>query len=53
MLGKCAVKWLRDNGVQANPSKGQFMMISHRPVDTSKAMLQMDDNIVLKPESQV
>ena len=50
---KNAVKWFRDNGMQANPSKFQFMIISHSPVDTSKAMLQIDDNIVLKPESQV
>ena len=46
---KNAVKWFRDNGMQANPSKFQFMIISHSPVDTSKAMLQIDDNIVLKP----
>ena len=39
--------------MQANPSKFQFTIISHRPVDTSKAMLQVDDSIVLKPESQV
>ena len=50
---KNAVKWFRDNGMQANPSKFQLMIISHSPVDTSKAMLQIDDNIVLKPESQV
>ena len=46
---KNAVKWFRDNGMQANPSKFQFMIISHCPVDTSKLMLQIDDNIVLKP----
>ena len=34
--------------MQANPSKFQFMIISHSPVDTSKAMLQIDYNIVLK-----
>ena len=50
---KNAVKWLRDNGMQANPPKLKFMIISHSPVDTSKAMLEIDDNIVLKPESQV
>ena len=53
MIGKYAVKWFRDNGVQANPSIVQFMMISHSPVDTSKAMLQIDDNIALKSEFQV
>ena len=39
--------------MQANPSNFQCMIISHIRVDTSKAMLQIDDNIVLKPESQV
>ena len=39
--------------MQANPSKFLSMIISHRLVDTSKAMLQIDDSIVLKPESQV
>ena len=39
--------------MQANPSKFRFMMISHSPVDASNAMLQIDDNIVSKPESQV
>ena len=38
--------------ILSDPSKFQFMIISHSPVDTSKAMLQID-NIVLKPESQV
>ena len=50
---KNVVKWFRDNGMQASPPKFQFMIISHSPVETSKAMLQIDDNIVLKPESQV
>ena len=50
---KNAVKRFRDNGMQANPCKFQFMIISHSPIDTSKAMLQIDDNIVSKLESQV
>ena len=47
-----AVKWFWDSGVQANPSMFQFKIISHSPVDATNAMLQIDDNIVSKPESQ-
>ena len=50
---KNAVKWFRDNGMQANPSKFQFMIISHSGFDASNATLQIDDNIILKPEPQV
>ena len=49
---KNAVKWFRDNGMQANPSKFQFMIISHSGVDANNATLQIDDNIVSKPEPQ-
>ena len=49
---KNAVKWFRDNGMQANPSKFQFMITSHSGVDASNTTLQIDD-IVSKPESQV
>ena len=49
---KNAVKWFRDNGMQANPSKFQFMIISHSGVDASNATLQIDDSSVLKPEPQ-
>ena len=47
---KNAMKWVRDNGMQANPSKFQFMSISHRAVDAINAMLRIDDNIGLKAE---
>ena len=50
---KNAVKWFRDNGMRANPSKFQIMIKSHSGVDASNATLQIDDNIVLKPEPQV
>ena len=39
--------------MQANPFKFQFMIISHSPFVTSNAMLQIDDNIVFKPEYQI
>ena len=32
-----AMKWFWDNGMQVNPSKFQFMVISHCVVDTSNA----------------
>ena len=50
---KNAVKWFRDNGMQANPSKFQFMILSHSGVDASNANQQIDDNIALKPEPRV
>ena len=50
---KNAVKWFRDNGMQANPSKFQLMIISHSGVDARNATLRSDDNIVLKPDPQV
>ena len=50
---KNAVKWFRDNGMQANPSKFQFMIVSHSGVDARCVTLLIDDNIVLKPEPQV
>ena len=50
---KNSVKWFRDNGMQANPSKFQFMIISHSGFDASNATLQIDDNIISKPEPQV
>ena len=50
---KNAVKLFQGNEMQVNPSKFQFMIIFQSPVDTSNAMLQIDGNIVLKPESQV
>ena len=50
---KNSVKWFRDNGMQANPSKFQFMIISHSGFHASNATLQIDDNIILKPEPQV
>ena len=50
---KNAVKWFRDNGMQANPSQFQLMIISHSAFDVSNATLQIDDNILLKPEPQV
>ena len=46
---KNAVKWFRDNGMQANPSKFQLMIISHSGFDASNATLQIDNNIILKP----
>ena len=42
---------LRPNASKS--SKFQFMIISHNGVDASNATLQIDDNIVLKPEPQV
>ena len=49
---KNVVKGCRDSGMQANLSKFQFI-ISHSPVNTRNTMLQIDDNIALKPESRV
>ena len=37
--------------MQTNSSNFQVMIISHNQVDRSNAMLQIDDDIVIKPES--
>ena len=50
---KNVVKWSQGIVMQANPSKFQLMVFAHSPADASNARLQIDDNIVLKPESQV
>ena len=42
---KNAVKWFRDNGMQANTSKFQSLIIPHSGVDARNATLQIDDNI--------
>ena len=52
-VSKNAVESFRDNGPHANPSKIQFMIISHSPANTSSAMFLSDDNIVSKPGSQI
>ena len=38
--------------MQANPANLRFMIISHSPIDSSNVMLQIDDDIVSKPQSQ-
>ena len=42
---KNVVKWFRDNGMLANSPIFQFKIISHSPVDTSKAMLQIEHHV--------
>ena len=39
--------------MQANPSKFQFMIISHSGFDASNATLQIDEKIISKSEPQV
>ena len=39
--------------MQTNTSKFQSIIISNIPVDTRDIMLQIDDDIVLKPDTQI
>ena len=47
-----AVKWFEINGMQANPSKFQFMVMSNGSVDKECISLSVNESI-LKPESHV
>ena len=47
-----AVKWFEINGMQANPSKFQFMVMSNGSVDKDCISLSVDESI-LTPESHV
>ena len=46
------VKWFEINGMQANPSKFQFMVISNGSVDKECISLSVNESI-MKPESHV
>ena len=47
-----AVKWFEINGMQTNPSKFQFMVMSYGSVDKECISLSVNESI-LKPESHV
>ena len=49
--GNRAIKWFTDNGMQANPEKFQFMMIS-RDEDSSRS-LTLNDSTVIVSEDHV
>ena len=49
--GNIAIKWFTDNGMQANPDKFQFMVIS--PHDDSTHSLKLDNSTVLLSENHV
>ena len=46
------MEWFSVNGLQANPSKFQFMLLSSSNIDNSNISLCIDD-ITLKPEPHV
>ena len=52
--GSCVIQWFTDNGMQANPSKFQFMIISP-DADCAKKLekLVLNGNTVLVSEKQV
>ena len=49
--GNRAIKWFTDNGMQANPDKFQFMMISSD--DNSTRSLTLNENTVIVSEKHV
>ena len=53
LLNDCniAVEWFGDNGMKANPTKFQFMVLSPNPTDDIE--LKLDENTILKPEKSV
>ena len=48
---KIAVEWFGNNGMKANPTKVQFMVLS--PNLTDDIELKLDENTILKPEKSV
>ena len=48
---KIAVEWFGDNGMKANPTKFQFMVLLPNPTDDIE--LKLDENTILKPEKSV
>ena len=46
------MEWFSVNGLQANPSKFQFMLLSYSNIDKCNILLCIDD-IILKPEPHV
>ena len=48
---KIAVEWFGNNGMKANPTKFQFMVLSPNPTDDIE--LKLDENTILKPEKSV
>ena len=50
-LGSKVIQWFTDNGMQANPSKFQFMVIS--PDEDCAQRLVLNENTVLVSEKQV
>ena len=51
MVAKLSIQWFTDNGMQANPSKFQFMVIS--PYDDCAQSLVLNENTVLVSEKHV
>ena len=47
--GNRAIKWFTDNGMQANPDKFQFMIISSD--DNSTRSLTLNENTVIVSEN--
>ena len=48
---KIAVEWFGNNGMKANPTKFQFMVLSPNPTDDIE--LKLDENTILKREKSV
>ena len=48
---KIAVEWFGNNGMKANPTKFQIMVLSPNPNDDIE--LKLDENTILKPEKSV
>ena len=49
--GRKAIKWFTDNGMQANPTKFQFMILS--PDDTREYSLKLTESTIIKSEKHV
>ena len=47
--GNRAIKWFTDNGMQANPEKFQFMMIS-RDEDSSRSLTLNDSTVIISED---
>ena len=48
---KICIKWFRKNGMEANPSKFQFMVLSSQP--TEQIQIDIGDNVIVSSEPVV
>ena len=48
---KITIQWMSDNGMQANPSKFQFMLISS--TELGEVEIEIDENTIIKSEPSV